>query len=236
MNAAPEPEVTLAAQPIDALDLHLLDALRHIHEDLDPVPGDLADRIKFAMTVAALEAEVAEIVSSATLETVRGTVYDRANTVTVASEGLAFLVRDDLGWLLLQGWQADAEGHYPQHHHLCRQAGSHGGTRADRCNRAGLVGGQGLVRKGPAQRRPVHLHGEGREKCRGRGLKNPVQSNGTLTFDVKVLQGTLDASGGQTSLFIDVIGMPWTPMSYAGVARRSAARAVYWSRPHAVMM
>ncbi len=67
-------------------------------------------------------------------------------------------------------------------------------------------------------------------------LKNPVLKSGNLTFDIKVLQGTLDATGGQTSLFIDVIGMPWTPMSSAGVARRSAARAVYWSEPHAIML
>ncbi len=65
-------------------------------------------------------------------------------------------------------------------------------------------------------------------------LRNPVLKGGSLTFDVKVLEGKLGASGGSTSLFIDVIGMPWTPMSYAGVARRSAARAVYWSEPHAV--
>ncbi len=67
-------------------------------------------------------------------------------------------------------------------------------------------------------------------------LKNPVLKNGELTFDVKIIEGTLDATGGQSSLFIDVIGMPWTPRSYAGVARRSAARAIYWSSPHAVVM
>jgi hypothetical protein len=67
-------------------------------------------------------------------------------------------------------------------------------------------------------------------------LRNPVLHNGTLTFDVKVLQGTLDDAGGQTSLFIDVIGMPWTPMSYAGVARRTAARSLYWSAPHAIVL
>jgi hypothetical protein len=112
MNAAPEPEVTLAAQPIDALDLHLLEALRHIHEDLDPVPGDLVDRIKFAMTVAALEAEVAEIVSSATLETVRGTVYDRANTVTFASEGLSVMVSIEHGATTkadIVGWVSEGD-------------------------------------------------------------------------------------------------------------------------------
>ena len=116
MNASPEPEMTLAAEPLDAMDLHLLDALRHIHQDLDPVPGDLVDRIKFAMTVAALEAEVAEIVSSATLETVRGTDYDRADTVTFASDGLSVMVSiehgattkvDIVGWVSESGVEVE---------------------------------------------------------------------------------------------------------------------------------
>ena len=92
MNASPEPEMSLAAEPLDAVDAHLLASLRHLHEALDPVPSDLVERVKFAMTVAALEAEVAEIVSSATLQTVRGTDYDRADTVTFASDGISVMV------------------------------------------------------------------------------------------------------------------------------------------------
>jgi len=112
MNANPEPEMTLAAAPLDAMDHHLLDALRHIHQDLDPVPGDLVDRIKFAMTVAALEAEVAEIVSSATLETVRGTDYDRADTVTFASDGLSVMVSIEHGATTkadIVGWVSESD-------------------------------------------------------------------------------------------------------------------------------
>ena len=63
-------------------------------------------------------------------------------------------------------------------------------------------------------------------------LKNPVMNGSALTYDVKVLRGSLAAKGGESSMFIDIIGMPWTPMSFAGVARRSAARAAYWSMPH----
>ena len=116
MNASPEPEMTLAAQPLDAVDLHLLDVLRHVHQDVDPVPDDLVDRVKFAMTVAALEAEVAEIVSSATLETVRGTDYDRADTVTFASDGLSVMVSiehgattkvDIVGWVSETGVEVE---------------------------------------------------------------------------------------------------------------------------------
>lgn len=60
-------------------------------------------------------------------------------------------------------------------------------------------------------------------------LSNPVLKGDELSYDVKVLQGTMPASGGPSSLFIDVIGMPLTPLSYAGVARRTAyRRAVMW--------
>jgi hypothetical protein len=108
MNATPDPERALAAEPLDDVDALVLDDLRQLWEGLDPAPGDLTDRVKFAMTVAALEAEVAQMVSSATLETVRGTDYDRADTVTFASDGLSVMVTiehgtstrsDIIGWV-----------------------------------------------------------------------------------------------------------------------------------------
>jgi hypothetical protein len=44
-----------------------------------------------------------------------------------------------------------------------------------------------------------------------------------LLYQINVIKGTLPKKGGQCSLFID-IGMPRTPLSYAGVARRAAFR------------
>ena len=116
MSATPDPETTLAAGTLDDVDAHVLDQLRHLHEVVDPPPADLADRVKFAMTVAALEAEVADIVSSATLETVRGTDYDRADTVTFASDGLSVMVSiehgattkaDIVGWVSETGVEVE---------------------------------------------------------------------------------------------------------------------------------
>jgi hypothetical protein len=62
-------------------------------------------------------------------------------------------------------------------------------------------------------------------------LRNPVLKGTDLTYDVRVLKGQLAEQGRESSLFIDIIGMPLTPMSYAGVARRSARRAAYWGAP-----
>ncbi|HET7761229.1 MAG TPA: carboxypeptidase regulatory-like domain-containing protein [Phycicoccus sp.] len=92
MTPTPEHELRLAAEPLDTLDATILEAVREVHEAVDPVPADLLDRIAFAMSVASLEAEVAEIVSESALATVRGTDYDRADTVTFASEGLSVMV------------------------------------------------------------------------------------------------------------------------------------------------
>src|SRR4029453_11403773 len=55
-------------------------------------------------------------------------------------------------------------------------------------------------------------------------LSNPQLSGDDLTYDVRLLEGTPPVNGGACALFIDIIGMPATPMSYAGVARRSFRR------------
>ncbi|GGL36739.1 hypothetical protein H9L10_14915 [Phycicoccus endophyticus] len=104
----PENELHLAGQPLDALDAVLLAEIRDLHSDLDPVPGDLLDRVKFAMSVASLEAQVAEIVSDEGLASVRGTDFSRADTVTFARDGLSVMVTiesagtarvDIVGWV-----------------------------------------------------------------------------------------------------------------------------------------
>jgi hypothetical protein len=55
-------------------------------------------------------------------------------------------------------------------------------------------------------------------------LRNPRLSGADLTYDVRVLEGTVPSRGQDCSLFIDIIGMPLTPYSYAGAARRAYRR------------
>jgi hypothetical protein len=59
-------------------------------------------------------------------------------------------------------------------------------------------------------------------------LKTPNLAGDRLTFDVQVLEGDLAGADGPASVFIDIIGLPWTPLSFAGVARRTAARAAWY--------
>src|SRR5262249_3206779 len=58
-------------------------------------------------------------------------------------------------------------------------------------------------------------------------LQEPALKGDTLTYPVKGLQGDMAAKGADVSVFSDIIGMPLTPFSYAGVARRSYRR-MYW--------
>lgn len=58
-------------------------------------------------------------------------------------------------------------------------------------------------------------------------LQDPVLSGSDLSYTVKVLQGDMPSEGKDVSVFIDIIGRPLTPFSYAGVARRSYRRAFY---------
>jgi len=58
-------------------------------------------------------------------------------------------------------------------------------------------------------------------------LRDPVLKGDSLSYAVKVLQGEAPSQGNDVSVFIDVFGMPLTPISYAGFARRAYRRA-YW--------
>lgn len=59
-------------------------------------------------------------------------------------------------------------------------------------------------------------------------LRNPRLEGDALSYNVDVLKGQLPAQGKDVSVFIDVVGMPRTPVSYAGAARRGYRRAVVY--------
>jgi hypothetical protein len=59
-------------------------------------------------------------------------------------------------------------------------------------------------------------------------LSEPRLAGKDLTYDIKVIEGKVPPKGGACSVFIDIIGLPFTPLSFAGVARRAAYRTVMW--------
>lgn len=58
-------------------------------------------------------------------------------------------------------------------------------------------------------------------------LTHPHLAGDKLTFDVRVQEGSLTGADGPASVFVDMIGLPFTPLSVAGVARRTARRTVW---------
>jgi hypothetical protein len=70
----------------------------------------------------------------------------------------------------------------------------------------------------------LSVFGEGKVSDVVVELRNPRLTGQDFSYDVRVLDGTMPPQGGACSLFIDVIGMPLTPVSYAGAARRAYRR------------
>ncbi len=60
-------------------------------------------------------------------------------------------------------------------------------------------------------------------------LKSPKLDGDKLSFAVDVLEGDLAGADGPASVFIDIIGLPFTPLSFAGVARRTAYRGAFYA-------
>ena len=59
-------------------------------------------------------------------------------------------------------------------------------------------------------------------------LEDPVLENGELHYTVKIIDGDMPVLGENVSVFIDIIGMPLTPLSVAGVNRRAFRRAALY--------
>ena len=58
-------------------------------------------------------------------------------------------------------------------------------------------------------------------------LQDPALDNDILRYKVKMLQGEMPEKGADVSVFIDIIGMPRTPYSFAGAGRRTWRRGWY---------
>jgi hypothetical protein len=82
----------LALEELDDTDSRILAELRDLWSAADPPPDGLADRIRFAMTVASLEAEVARIVEESLAGAGVRSTYERASTITFTSGSLSAMI------------------------------------------------------------------------------------------------------------------------------------------------
>lgn len=86
-------EIALAQGRLDADDRAVLNAVRAYFDESDPVPPGLIDRIQFELTLDALHAEVATLITmDPELAGVRSASTEAVRTVTFTSESLTTMV------------------------------------------------------------------------------------------------------------------------------------------------
>lgn len=103
----------LAAEPLDEVDEKILSALADVLRANDPVPAGLADDVKFALTVQALHAEVAELQRLGAETALARSEYTRTQTLTFSAEALSAMVTlspiDD-SHVRVDGWVTGLDG------------------------------------------------------------------------------------------------------------------------------
>ncbi|HBX79980.1 MAG: hypothetical protein WAV45_14660 [Propionibacteriaceae bacterium] len=88
---------------LDGVDAAILDDVRGMWDDLDPVPAGLEERIRFALNIAAMEAELAELMTMS-LAGVRGTDETDTVTFTVGSFSLMITTLTMTRGVRIDGW------------------------------------------------------------------------------------------------------------------------------------
>lgn len=115
MNTSPaDRESELAAAELDSTDFALLNSLRAMYDEADPVPDGLVERIQFELTLDALEAELATLMQFDLADAgVRGTATEAVRTITFTSESLTTMVTltpQPDNTVRVDGWAAPGAG------------------------------------------------------------------------------------------------------------------------------
>jgi hypothetical protein len=94
--------------PLDDVDHAILDRLAAIHTLLDPPPGDLDERVSFAIALEGLDAEVARLSEQQPVGSgARGTERTRTITFDADSRAMMITVSDHQdGTVRIDGWLA----------------------------------------------------------------------------------------------------------------------------------
>jgi hypothetical protein len=85
---------SLADEPMDAIDDVVMQRMAALYDAIDPVPDDLVDRLQFAITLDALQAELAEL-QAMPLEAMAargGEQTSEVKTLTFTSDSLTTMV------------------------------------------------------------------------------------------------------------------------------------------------
>jgi hypothetical protein len=97
-----------ADEPLDDVDLRLLDEIRDMFQAVDPMPADLPERIRFSLALRDLEIEVARLADE-DLSVLAARGEERSRTITFDSDSLTIMIRIDAnrdGTARVDGWLA----------------------------------------------------------------------------------------------------------------------------------
>ena len=101
---------SLANEPLDAYDADVLSRIHQLYAQLDPVPLDLVDRLQFAISLDALEVELAELqLESGELLAARAEPTSAVQTLTFTSDSITTTVNissDGPDRVRIDGWIA----------------------------------------------------------------------------------------------------------------------------------
>jgi hypothetical protein len=105
----PEADGPLAAdEPLDRIDLAILEGIREIFDSVDPMPLDLPERVRFSLALRDLEVEMARhAAEEEPVLAVRG--EEQSRTITFDSQSLTIMIRIDAnrdGTARVDGWLA----------------------------------------------------------------------------------------------------------------------------------
>jgi hypothetical protein len=84
-----------ADEPLDDVDVGLLDGIRELFEAIDPMPADLPERIRFFLALRDLEIEVARLTEEADLSALAVRGAEQSRTITFDSDSLTIMIRID---------------------------------------------------------------------------------------------------------------------------------------------
>jgi hypothetical protein len=94
---------------MDDFDFAILDGIRAIFDQVDPMPSDLPERIKFSLAMRGLETEVARLVAEEDPRLVAARGTEQSRTVTFDSASLTIMIRidsDKNSTVRIDGWLA----------------------------------------------------------------------------------------------------------------------------------
>ena len=97
----------IADQPLDDFDRTILDTVAEVFRAADPVPAGLTEEIKFALTVQAMHAEVAELQRVGAESALARSEYTHTQTLTFSAEAISVMVTMspiDADEVRIDGW------------------------------------------------------------------------------------------------------------------------------------